>query len=59
MFEIGFGALVAYAMIAIIVGMMSADHLDKEIIYVTMGVGYGGLAVGFIIASLRWLFMMV
>lgn len=59
MFEIGFGALVAYAMIAIIVGMMSADHLDKEIIYVTMSVGYGGLAVGFIIASLRWLFMMV
>ena len=59
MCEIGFGAMIAYAIIALIVGIMSAEHLDKEIIYATMGVGYGGLAVGFLIASLRWLFMMV
>ena len=59
MCEIGFGALIAYAIIALIVGIMSAEHLDEEIIYATMGVGYGGLAVGFVIASLRWLFMMV
>ena len=59
MFEIGFGALTVYAIIALIVGIMSAEHLDKEIIYATMGVGYGGLAIGFLIASLRWLFMMV
>ena len=59
MFEIGFSALVAYAIIALIVGIMSANHLDKEIIYATMGIGYGGLAIGFVIASLRWLFIMV
>lgn len=59
MCEIGFGAMIAYAIIALIVGIMSAEHLDKEIIYATMGVGYGGLAIGFLIASLRWLFMMV
>lgn len=59
MFEIGFGALVAYAVIALIVGIMSAEHLDKEIIYATMGIGYGGLAIGFLIASLKWLFTMI
>ena len=59
MFEIGFSALTIYAIIALIVGIMSAEHLDKEIIYATMGIGYGGLAIGFIIASVRWLFMMV
>ena len=59
MFEIGFSALLAYAIIALIVGIMSGERLDKEIIYATMGIGYGGLAVGFVIASLRWLFMMV
>ena len=59
MFEIGFSALTIYAIIALIVGIMSAEHLDKEIIYATMGIGYGGLALGFIIASVRWLFMMV
>lgn len=59
MFEIGFGALVVYAIIALIVGIMSAERLDKEIIYATMGVGYGGLAIGFLIAALKWLFMMI
>lgn len=59
MFEIGFGALVVYAVIALIVGIMSAEHLDKEIIYATMGIGYGGLAIGFLIASLKWLFTMI
>lgn len=59
MFEIGFGALIAYVIIAVIIAMMSEAHLNKEIVYATMGVGYGGLAVGFLIASLRWLFMMV
>ena len=59
MFEIGFGALVVYAMIAAIVGIMSTERLDKEIIYVTMGVGYGGLAIGFLIAALKWLFVMI
>lgn len=59
MFEIGFGALIVYSVISIIIGIMSAEHLDKEIIYTTMGVGYGGLAIGFLIASLKWLFTMI
>ena len=59
MFEIGFGALTVYVVIALIVGIMSAERLDKEIIYATMGVGYGGLAIGFLIAALKWLFLAI
>lgn len=59
MFEIGFSALAAFVIIAIVIGVMNEAHTDKEIIYATMGVGYGGLAIGFLIASLRWLFMML
>lgn len=59
MFEIGLGSLVAFLAIAIIVGVMDNSKISQEIVYVTMGVGYGGLAIGFIIASLKWLFLTI
>ena len=59
MFEIGFGALIAFVIIAIVIGVMNEAHTDKDIIYATMGVGYGGLAIGFLIAALKWLFTIV
>ena len=56
MFDIGLCSLIAFLAIAIFVGLMDNSRVSKEIVYATMGVGYGGLAIGFIIASLKWLF---
>ena len=56
MFDIGFCSLITFLAIAILVGLMDNSRVSKEIVYATMGVGYGGLAIGFIIASLKWLF---
>ncbi len=56
MFEIGFSSLIAFILIAITVGLMDESRVDKMIVYVTAAVGYGGLAVGFILASLKYLF---
>lgn len=57
MFEIGFCSLIIFSAIAIIVGIMDNSKISQEIIYATMGVGYGGVAIGFLIASLKWLFL--
>ncbi len=57
MFTIGFCSLVIFATIALIVGCMDNSNISKEIVFVTMAVGYGGLAIGFIIAALKWLFL--
>jgi hypothetical protein len=59
MFDIGFCSLIIFSTIAIIVGVMDNSKVSKEIVYVTAGIGYGGLAVGFIIASLKWLFLSI
>ena len=59
MFDIGFCSLIAFLAIAILVGLMDNSRVSKEIVYATMGVGYGGLAIGFIIASLKWLFLTI
>ena len=59
MFEIGFCSLIIFSAIAIIVGVMDNSKISKEIVYATMGIGYGGVAIGFIIASLRWLFLAI
>ena len=56
MFEIGFCSLIIFLAIAIIIGVMDNSKISKEIVYATMGIGYGGVAIGFIIASLKWLF---
>lgn len=57
MFTIGFCSLAIFAIIALIVGCMDNSNISKEIVLVTMAVGYGGLAIGFIMASLKWLFL--
>lgn len=59
MFEIGLGSLVAFLAIAILVGLMDNSKVSQEIVYITMGVGYGGLVIGFIISSLKWLFLTI
>jgi uncharacterized membrane protein len=59
MFEIGLCSLAAFVIIAIVIGVMNEANTDKEIIYATMGVGYGGLAIGFLISALKWLFLMI
>lgn len=59
MFDIGFCALIAFLAIAILVGLMDNSRVSKEVVYATMGIGYGGLAIGFIIASLKWLFLTI
>lgn len=59
MFEIGFCSLIIFLAIAIITGVMDNSKISKEIVYATMGIGYGGVAIGFIIASLKWLFLTV
>ena len=38
---------------------MDNSKISKEIVYATTGIGYGGLAIGFIIASLKWLFLAI
>lgn len=38
---------------------MDNSKISKEIVYATMGIGYGGLAIGFVIASLKWLFLAI
>ena len=59
MFEIGFCSLIIFLAIAIVIGVMDNSKISKEIVYATMGIGYGGVAIGFIIASLKWLFLTV
>lgn len=59
MFDIGFCSLIAFLVIAILVGLMDNSRVSKEIVYATMGIGYGGVAIGFIIASLKWLFLAI
>lgn len=59
MFEIGFGALIVFALVALIISIMDDSKVDKYLVYVTAGIGYGGLAIGFIIASLKWLFFLL
>lgn len=56
MFEIGFCSLLIFLAIAIVVGIMDNSKISQEIIYATMGIGYSGVAIGFLIASLKWLF---
>ena len=59
MFEIGFCSLIAFAAIAFIIYLMDSSSVDKLLVYITAGVGYGGLAVGFMIAALKWLFLVL
>ena len=59
MIDIGFCSLIAFLAIAILGGLMDNSKVSKEIVYAPMGVGYGGLAIGFIIASLKWLFLTI
>ena len=59
MFEIGFCSLIAFLIIAILVGQMDNSRVSQEVLCATMVVGYGGLAIGFIIASLKWLFLAI
>ena len=59
MFEIGFCSLLIFLAIAIVVGIMDNSKISQEIFYATMGVGYGGVAIGFLIASLKWLFLAI
>jgi hypothetical protein len=59
MFEIGFCSLIIFSAIAIIVGIMDNSNISKEIVYATAGIGYGGVAIGFLIASLKWLFLAI
>lgn len=59
MFNIGLCSLTAFLAIAILVGLMDNSKVSQEVLYATMGVGYGGLAIGFIIASLKWLFLAI
>jgi hypothetical protein len=59
MFEIGFSALAAFILVALTVSLMDNSKISKEIVYATAGIGYGGLAIGFIVASLKWLFLAI
>lgn len=59
MFEIGSCSLIIFSAIAIIIGIMDNSNISKEVVYATMGIGYGGLAIGFLIASLKWLFLAI
>jgi hypothetical protein len=59
MFEIGFSALAAFILVALTVSLMDNSKISKEIVYATAGIGYGGLAIGFLIASLKWLFLAI
>jgi hypothetical protein len=59
MFEIGFSAVVVFIIVALTVSIMDDSKIDKYLVYVTTGIGYGGLAIGFIIAALKWLFLAI
>ena len=59
MFEIGFSAVVVFIVVALTVSLMDDSKVDKCLVYATAGIGYGGLAIGFIIASLKWLFLAI
>lgn len=59
MFEIGFSALAAFILVALTVSLMDESKVDKYLVYITAGIGYGGLAIGFIVASLKWLFLVI
>ena len=59
MFEIGFSAIVVFIVVALTVSLMDESKVDKYLVYVTAGIGYGGLAIGFLIASLKWLFLAI
>lgn len=59
MFEIGFSALTIFVLVAIVISIMDNSKVDKSLVYATAGVGYGGLAIGFLIASLKWLFLAI
>ena len=59
MFEIGFSAVVVFIVVALTVSIMDDSKIDKCLVYTTAGIGYGGLAIGFIIAALKWLFLAI
>jgi hypothetical protein len=59
MFEIGFSAVVVFIVVALTVSLMDDSKVDKCLVYATAGIGYGGLAIGFLIASLKWLFLAI
>ena len=59
MFEIGFSALTVFVIVALTISIMDDSKVDQSLVYATAGVGYGGLAIGFIIASLKWLFLAI
>jgi hypothetical protein len=59
MFEIGFSAVVVFIVVALTVSIMDDSKIDKCLVYATAGIGYGGLAIGFLIASLKWLFLAI
>ena len=59
MFEIGFSAVVVFIVVALTVSLMDDSKVDKRLVYATAGIGYGGLAIGFLIASLKWLFLAI
>ena len=59
MFEIGFSAVVVFIVVALIVSLMDDSKVDKCLVYATAGIGYGGLAIGFLIASVKWLFLAI
>jgi hypothetical protein len=59
MFEIGFSALTVFVIVALTISIMDDSKVDKCLVYATAGIGYGGLAIGFIIASLKWLFLAI
>jgi hypothetical protein len=59
MFEIGFSASVVFILVALTISIMDDSDIDKSLVYATAGIGYGGLAIGFIIAALKWLFLAI
>lgn len=59
MFEIGCGALTVFVIVAFTISIMDDSKVDKCLVYATAGIGYGGLAIGFIIAALKWLFLAI
>ena len=59
MFEIGLCSLAIFVVVAFIVGIMDTSSVSKELVYATAGIGYGGLAIGFLIAALKWLFLAI
>ena len=59
MFEIGFSAVVVFIVVALTVSLMEDFKVDKCLVYATAGIGYGGLAIGFLIAALKWLFLAI